>query len=182
VGGAVRAALAVVVVLQSVSFVALRLENIGGGRTGEFRAMSVTEAQDLVAMMGSPIEQIRSHWREQPASRRRRPRIHTNAAGILPYRLPEADAYDLLTAYRHRCKQRPDELRRQVDYVVVLHPNRVAGFEQRFESRFGHFQPVFEQAIAVEGVARTWRVLFNPEPEPFVLPPRIDEPCLPAGP
>lgn len=108
----------------------------------------------------------------------RRPRLATFVGGLIPYRLPEADAWDSLLSYRHVCR-RP--IIGAMDYVV-------AGFDidegeaarrARFEGAGWPWRLVARRRSRIDdGREVVYEVYAHPgPPAPFPLPPRTDGDC-----
>ncbi|HSO00007.1 MAG TPA: hypothetical protein VLS89_17055, partial [Candidatus Nanopelagicales bacterium] len=147
--------------------------NLEGARSGEMRLAGVADAIRWVHRFAQPADTIRRHWQAQPASARRPPRVHTFAVGALAFALPEARVYEMHVSYRHACRPSPGEIAAASDYVAVLSPA-----PEEPELGLERMQLLFEEEGLLAGNPRRYRVYFNPDPGPPILPPRIDEPCL----
>jgi hypothetical protein len=168
------AALAVVMVLQLSGAVVLRFASVNPTRVGEYQHLAVTEYDTLfMDHLDEVARAIDEHWASTATAGERAPRVHTFAAGKLPYLLDEAYVFEELISYRHDC--RDVDLNAAADYVHLM---RSAADEAL---KPGAGEVIWSARSGFPGCVECgveWVVLYNPSPSPNPLPPTTHGPCV----
>lgn len=146
-------------------------------RVGEYHYVSAAQyRRDFLDLLPQAADAIAADWRKHaPAARP--PRVLTFAAGLLPWRLPDAYTFETLISWRRACPADRRVLAGLADYVHLVTPwsgslaAQLPGPPDRFEI-------VWQRTTVFDGAPQTWMVLRNNKPDPSALPPYIDGPCL----
>jgi hypothetical protein len=157
----------------------------GLGTFGEYdRQGAAGYTADYIPAMQRNAADVKAHWTKM--NHNRAPRIWTFAAGALPYSYPEAYIYEQLVSFRLHCPpgaaERPDARlwRAHADYVHAFTrhgsvPRLLAPLRNR------QVTLISEQPLHFNGEDEKLLVYFNPDPQPNVVPPGINDPCTAAG-
>jgi hypothetical protein len=157
----------------------------GLGTFGEYDRQGMAGyTTDYIPAMERNAADVKAHW--STLKRNRPPRVWTFAAGALPYTLREAYIYEQLVSFRRRCPigaaDRPDARlwRAHADYI---HAFTRHGSLPRLLSpvRARQVTLISEHTIHFNGQDEKLLVYYNPSPQPRLIPPTINEPCLEGG-
>ena len=101
------------------------------------------------------------------------PRIHTYAAGVLPWRLRDAYIYSSLVAFRHGdAAIAPEDLKRSAHYVHILAP-RHGSVEEQLPLPIETYELVSRRQLSFDGQEEEFLIFFNPAPDPHRLSPTL---------
>jgi arabinofuranosyltransferase len=174
-------AIAVVIALQASVAAALVHWSLNPSRVGEYQYVGTVEYRhSFIGSLSEAAAAIEADWRAHPPAEPRAPRIVTFAAGLLPWRLPDAYIFEALVSWRRACL--PDRRQHAVlaDYVHLMTPwfgplsEQLPGPPERWET-------VWQRTASFDGGSQTWMVMRNRAPDPAALPAYVDGPCrLPA--
>src|SRR5262249_17903475 len=108
---------------QGVNAVTLQLYSLNPGRVGEYQTTgAIAYQRDFMAPLEDAAVAIRNDWLSRPDRPDRAARVATFAAGLLPYRLPEAYVFELLVSYRRYCAEQWQAWASMADYIHVMVP------------------------------------------------------------
>lgn len=169
--------LAAVLALQLGLAAWVELGSLNPGLRFEYSRVSRREYLDFLDALARQADAIRRHWARHGGPLP--PRVFVYAAGVVPYRLSEAQVLDGgLLSYRHAYDGNGvvPPLPTSADYVLTLHP--YLGAESRqLEEQPERFEPIFELARRFDGAEQRFAVWYNPRPSGWRLPTRIDAPA-----
>jgi arabinofuranosyltransferase len=168
---------AIVAALQAILAYSVAQWTLNPTRVGEYQYVGVAEyRRTFIDSLAEAAAAIESDWRQRASSDPRAPRVVTFAAGLLPWRLPEAYVFEDLVSWRRACF--PD--RRQhaalADYVHLMTPwfgppaEQLPGPADRWET-------IWQRTALFDGERQTWMVMRNRTPDPAALPAYVDAPC-----
>ena len=132
-------------------------------------------ADGFLPAMIANADETRADWASR-GHRDRSPRIHTFAAGVLPYHFEEAHIFDSLSGYRHGCDREWTYWRRAADYMHIMWP-RQGLLEEQLGPMAATAELVSRRVVTFDGEREHIDVYFNPRPAPIRNSDRIDRPC-----
>ena len=141
---------------------------------GEYQALGIRDYVRFIQILKQEAFDIEKHW-ELINGDRRRPRINTYAAGMLPYTYRESYIYEQLVSYRH-CHQRYQQ-GLHADYIHLVTP-RHGPVDEQLPGPDDHYDLVSSYKMFFDGSMQKFLVYYNPTPEAHNLSARIFEPCL----
>ena len=137
----------------------------------EYGKNGITSSTNLMQKLEKAARNIKLHWESLDKSRERLPRIHTFAAGILPYTYNDAYIYETLISYRHICKY---EVKLSSDYILILTP-RHRVIERQLPNPVSSYKIISAEKIVFDDEENYLLVAYNPNPGPNRIPPGISE-------
>ena len=150
----------------------------GMSSVGEYQKLSVRGSQKFMETLRQESETIRAHWQGTEECQRRHPRIHTYAAGLLPYMLRDAYIYSSLISYRHNYDQRQTwrylELVPSADYIHVFAPKNET-VEQWLPEPISDYSLISSYEWSFCGAMVRFLVYHNANPKPHTLRATISE-------
>jgi hypothetical protein len=142
---------------------------------GEYRKTGVKEYGAFIDTLRKQSEATEAHWEDSGADGSRLPRVHTFAAGVLPYGFRNSYVYSSLLSYRHGDNKVDDvELKRSADYIHILAPRHGAAGQQ-LPLPLENYSLVSHYVLGFDGHDENLLVYYNPDPEPHKLSARIGE-------
>jgi len=182
-----RASIAALVMLaaaQAAQAFVIDTRSINPGWVGEYTDLSRRDYVRFMELQGEQAAAIRTHWNAH-GTVGRPPRIHVYAAGLIPYRLREANVVDGgLISNRHHVNVHSGHrgLLFSSDYVMTLAPKH-----QSLRHQLGRppqaMELVDERQLFFDGRMETFRIFFDSSPIWYELPLWIDgKPIAPVPP
>jgi hypothetical protein len=141
---------------------------------GEYRALGIRDYVRFMQILKQEALDIEKHWEEVNGDSRRRPRIITYAAGILPYTYRDSYIYEKLVSYRH-CQVRYRQ-RLYADYLHILAP-RQGEIDDQLPGPEASYQRVSSYEMFFDGSMQQFLVYYNPNPKEHNLSVGINDPC-----
>ncbi len=139
----------------------------------EYGKNGVINSTNLMEKLEKAARDIKLHWESLDKPRERPPRIHTFAAGILPYTYKDAYIYETLISYRHNCKY---EVKLSSDYILILTP-RHGIIERQLPNPVDSYELISSGKLVFDGEENYLIVAYNPNPGTNKIPPGINENC-----
>jgi hypothetical protein len=172
---AAAAVLVLLVVLQATLAYAIQRWTLNPTRVGEYQYIGAEDyGRNFIDTLPEAAAAIESDWRGRSATRP--PRVLTFAAGLLPWRLPEAYVFEDLVSWRRACF--PDRRRHALlaDYVHLVTPWSGTVAEQ-LPGPSDRWEQIWQRTTLFDGEISTWMVFRNRAPDPATLPAYVDGPC-----
>lgn len=142
---------------------------------GEYRGLSIRDYQAFIDTLRRQSQDTGEHWESVRSDHNRPPRVHTYAAGVLPYVFRDSYVYSSLISYRHGDSEVDQvELKRSADYIHILAPRHGAA-ERQLPLPLESYSLVSSYELSFDGHNEMLLVYYNPDPEPHRLSARIGE-------
>lgn len=171
-----QVALSLVIYTSTINPTVLHAFGGGAPRLFEYSRIGLASyADDFLPAMTANATETRDDWLER-GPHDRLPRIHTFAAGVLPYRFEDTYIFDSLSSYRHGCDREWTYWRRAADYMHIMWP-RQGSPEEQLGRLAEQAELVSRRVILFDGEREHLDVYFNPRPDPIRNSDRIDRPC-----
>ncbi|MBT7918773.1 MAG: hypothetical protein HN617_14630 [Planctomycetaceae bacterium] len=162
------------ITVQTTLFYYIDQVSINPGRYGEYTKLSRQSYITFMQTLDDQATKISQHWRD--SGNLRQPQIHVYAAGILPYKLPQAKIVDWgLVSYRKKVHVDMVQtgLLYSSDYIITLTPRHYPTRYQ-LQQETDALIVVDEKTISFDGKSETLGVYFNPTPITYRLPNYVD--------
>lgn len=141
---------------------------------GEYRALGVRDYASFIQVLKQEALDIQNHWASINGDGRRRPRIITYAAGMLPYAYQESYIYEKLVSYRHCYERYRQGL--YADYLHILAP-RQGEVDEQLPMPVESYDLVSSYEMFFDGSMQEFLVYYNPNPEEHNLSAGINDFC-----
>ena len=162
------------IAVQATLFYYIDQVSVNPGRYGEYTNLSRQSYITFIQTLDDQAAKISQHWRDSGKSGE--PQIHVYAAGILPYKLPQAKIVDWgLVSYRKKVHVDMVQtgLLYSSDYIITLSP-RHHRRRYQLQQEANALIVVDETTINFDGNFETLGVYFNPTPIAYRLPNYVD--------
>ena len=162
------------ITVQTTLFYYIDQVSVNPGRYGEYTNLSRQSYITFIQTLDDQAAKISQHWRD--SGKTGQPQIHVYAAGILPYKLPQAKIVDWgLVSYRKKIHidRVQTGLLYSSDYIITLSP-RHNRLRYQLQQEPDTLITVDETTINFDGSSETLGVYFNPTPIAYRLPNYVD--------
>jgi arabinofuranosyltransferase len=173
----VGAVLIVVVLLQATLAYAIERWTLNPTRVGEYQNIGAGDySRDFIDPLAEAAAAIETDWGTQAGAATRPPRVLTFAAGLLPWRLPDAYVLEDLVSWRRACF--PDRRKHALmaDYVHLVTPWS-GTLDEQLPGPSDRWQQVWQKTTLFDGQFHTWMVFRNRARDATRLPAYVDGPC-----
>lgn len=174
---AAAATAAAIAAMQAVLAGATLQWSLNPSRVGEYQYVGASAyGRTFIASLAQAAAAIEKDWRTQSPEEPRPPRVVTFAAGLLPWRLPDAYVFEALVSWRRACAPEARQHALLADYVHLMTP-WFGTLEEQLPGPAERWETVWQRTELFDGERQTWMVVRNRNPEPGALPVYVDGPC-----
>jgi len=162
------------IAVQTTLFYYIDQVSVNPGRYGEYTNLSRRSYITFMQTLDEQAAKISQHWRD--SGKQGQPQIHVYAAGILPYKYPQARIVDWgLVSYRKKVHVDMVQtgLLYSSDYIITLSP-RHHRIRYQLQQEADALIVVDKTTINFDGNSETLGVYFNPTPIAYRLPNYVD--------
>ena len=170
------AAAAGIAALQAMLAYAMATSTLNPSRVGEYQYVGAGEYRTFIASLAQAADAIDSDWHTHSPEEPRPPRIATFAAGLLPWRLPQAYIFEDLVSWRRACFPDHRQNAALADYVHLMTP-WFGTLAEQLPGPADRWETIWQRTELFDGERQTWMVVRNRNPEAGTLPIYVDGAC-----